>query len=257
MGFFAKLFGSRKADPSIVSVEVSTTWHYTGEADCPSSHEISPVEIPDIVCADAVGYFNLAVYSVCGHVENPATKRNNKKRITVNAVDVVDAEKVATNLGILGPLVIEPIKTHDTPPNEYQLASAKEYGIIIPQNAVDADVRAMVSRGKDISPTPDFARFCTDKRLLFSRFIGECDLLRTVHSVLSPRDLLAIFACAVDCTAAGKRLGNPCADPRYYAFADSAPQEIIRQIDERWISDLPSPRKGTNAWKAVVSYLNC
>lgn len=50
MGFFAKLFGFNKAkslpNQSPVSVSISTSWHYTGEGDCPAPRALSCVEIP-------------------------------------------------------------------------------------------------------------------------------------------------------------------------------------------------------------------
>ncbi len=260
MGFFSKLFGKTNQETVSVSVESSLSWHYTGEGDCPDPVGMDPVKIPGISCPDAVGYFNLARYNVSGHIINPKTNRSNVKRMVIDAVDLNDARAVATDNGLLEPLTIEVSKANDIPPNEYQIANAKEYGIKIPNGATDGDVRAMVSRGpKEPGPSPELALFCTKKRFLFSRFIGEHDLLMSlVHSQkeINSRDRLALFACAVDCAQSGRRLGNPDANQKYYEFADSVSESVKKQIEERGIQDLPVPRKGTNAWNAVVKFLS-
>lgn len=255
MSFFSKLFGAKKnVVPSTLVVTVEKSWHYAGAGDCPDPHPLSRVEMPGYVSSDAFGFYNLGLYIVTGHVINPNTGRNNKKTMKSYALSVNDAEKVALDAGVLPPLSVEISNILNEPPNEFQIANAREYGILIPSGAVDADVRAMIERGKDCSPTPDFAIFCTQCRIPFSLYIGEVDLCRRAFSGLAMRDRVALYAHAVFCKSSGLRLGSPLNDPISYKFADSADAKIVKEIEERRYTDLPSPRKGTNVWNTICSY---
>lgn len=254
MGFFSKLFGNRQ-DIS-ASVEITHTWHYAKGGDCLGSLPMDPVEIPGVSCPDAIGYFNLGVYHVHGYKTNPKTGRNNKANMKINAVNVDDAKQAAIAGGLLDPITID-VESYFDPPNEYQISDAKEYGITIPKGATNADVGAMVYRktnSSGVGPSDGFALFCTQKRLGFSRFIGEHDLITLAYTKFDKHDKVALFACAVDCAQHRVQLGNPCADPRCYAFADSAPENVVDAILERGRNDLPVPRKGTKAWNAVCNY---
>lgn len=258
MGFFSKLFGSTIKQKDNAVTQVTRSWHYTGEGDCMECESMNPVEIPGFIPEDACGFFNLGSYAVSGHIINPKTGKQNKKTLTVNAISIRDAEIGAEEKGLLPPFSVEVSMARNSPPNEYQLANAKEYGIEIPAGAVDADVGAMVYRKTNsggIGPTSAFASFCTRKRFLFSRFIGEEDLITLVYNKVDVRDRIALFVCAVDSALRGNRLGDPSADPRYYAFADSASAETIKLIEARGRDDLPVPRKGTKAWQTVEKYL--
>lgn len=131
------------------------------------------------------------------------------------------------------------------------------YEIEIPRGAVDADVGAMVYRKKNdngIAPTSGLAVYCTQNRLLFSRYIGEHDLSRLAYRSLPTRDRIAFFAYAVNCAKNGKRIGNPLSDQVCYDFADCASPAVISYIEDCGFSDLPVPRKGTKAWNAICDY---
>ncbi len=260
MGFFAKLLGFNKSkslsNQSPVNVSVSTSWHYAGEGDCPEPIALSCVEIPGPTPQDSFGFFNLGVYQITGHIINPNTNRKNKKSMKVNALSAADAQGTASASGILPPFTVDVLDWMNVPPNEYQIADAKEYGIVIPFGAVDADVRAMVDRGSDVSPTPEFAKFCTDNRILFSRYIGETNLIRTAYDCLPQRDRIALYAYAVLCTLSEKRIGDPRNDPICYLFADEADSSLASIIEKRGSSDLPKPRRGTNAWLAICNYFD-
>lgn len=260
MGFLSKLFGFKKAkslsNQSPVSVSISTSWHYTGEGDCPEPRALSCVEIPGPTPQDSFGFFNLGVYKVTGHIINPNTNRKNKKSMKVNALSAAEAESTASASGILPPFTIEISDRLNMPPNEYQIANAKEYGIEIPSGAVDADVRTLVERGSDVSPTSGFAKFCTDKRILFSRYIGETDLIRTAYDRLPQRDRVALYAYAVLCTRSENRIGDPRDYSICYSLADNADPSLVSLIEKRGSSDLPKPRRGTNAWQAICNYFD-
>lgn len=260
MGFFTKLFGFNKAkslpNQSPVSVSISTSWHYTGEGDCPAPRALSCVEITGPAPQDSFGFFNLGVYQVTGHIINPNTNRKNKKSMKVYALSASEAESTASASGILPPFTVEISNRLNTPPNEYQTANAKEYGIEVPFGAVDADVRTMVERGSDVSPTSEFAKFCTDNRILFSRYIGETDLIRTAYDCLPQRDRVALYAYAVLCALSENRIGDPRNYPICYSFADNADSSLVSLIEKRGSSDLPRPRRGTNAWLAISNYFD-
>ncbi|MEG2001248.1 MAG: hypothetical protein RR053_07645, partial [Evtepia sp.] len=209
MGLFSKLFGD-KQDVK-VAVEITKSWHYAGEGDCPAPQSTAPIEIPGVLCPDAVGYSNLCTYHVQGYKVNPKTGRNNKTTLKINASSVDDAKKAVIDSGMLEPITVTAENYFD-PPNEYQISDAKEYGISIPNGATNADVGAMVYRKTEsngVGPSSGFALFCTQKRLLFSRFIGERDLLTLAYTEFDVRDKVALFACAVDCSQHGIQLGNP------------------------------------------------
>ena len=258
MGLFSKLFGRSKSKlspaDSVIDVSVSTSWHYTGEGDCPEPKALSCVNIPGPMPQDSYGFFNLGVYQVTGHIINPNTNRKNKKSMRVCALSAVEAENVATSSGILSPFTVEISDWLNVPPNEYQIANAREYGIEIPFGAVDADVRTMVDRGSDISPTSEFAKFCTDNRILFSRYIGETDLICTAYNSLPLRDRVALYAYAVLCALSETRICDPRSAPICYSFADDADSSLVSIIEKRGSSDFPKPRKGTNAWISVCNY---
>lgn len=252
MGFFSKLFG--KKQPTGATVEVTQSWHYAGDGDCPPTRLLSVVQIPGPAPQDAAGFFNLGVYRVTGHIMNTQTGRQNKKVVKVNALSKNDAESAALELGVLPPLSIEVVDTLNQAPNEYQASNAKEYGIAIPPGAVDADVRTMVDRSGDRSPAPGLALFCTRQRILFSRYIGETDLVNLACFTLSDRDKVALFAHAVHCSLSGCQIGDPANDPLCYSFADSAGPSTLSDVLKRCPSDLPVPRKGTKAWNAVNTF---
>lgn len=214
----------------------------------------SCVDIPGPIPQDSHGFFNLGVYQVTGHIINPNTNRKNKKSMEVYALSADEAEKTAVSSGLLSPFTVEISDRLNVPPNEYQIANAKEYGIEIPFGAVDADVRTMVDRGSDISPTSEFAKFCTDNRILFSRYIGETDLIRTAYNSLSLRDRIALYAYAVLCVLSETRIYDPRNAPICYSFADNVDSSLVSIIEKRGSSDLPKPRKGTNAWISVCNY---
>lgn len=161
MGFFSKLFGSSSRQTVPVSVEATKSWHYAGEGDCPPPRPLSFVDIPGLCSQDAVGFFNLGIYKVTGYITNPETGRPNKKVKRVSATSAQDAETAAAELGLAPPFTVEVQTDLNAPPNSYQVANAKEYGIEIPLGAVDADVRTMVERSDDHSPSQGFALFCT------------------------------------------------------------------------------------------------
>lgn len=260
MGLFSKLLGFCKPQTSttesVLEMSISKSLHYTGEGDCPAPKALSCVDIPGPPPQDSFGYFNLGVYQVTGHIINPDTNRKNKKRISVCALSAVEAENIAIDSGILSPFTVEISDRLNVPPSEYQIANAQEYGIEIPPGAVDADVRTMVDRGSDISPTSEFAAFCTDNRILFSRYIGETDLMRIAYNSLPQRERIALYAYVVLCALSEKRIGDPRNASICYSFADSADPALITAIEKRGSSDLPKPRKGTKAWIAVCNYFD-
>jgi hypothetical protein len=256
MGIISKLFGTSR-NPIAGSI-VEDDMNDDFECDLiTESFSDGPVKIPGYTPQDAVGFFNLGVYKVSGHIKNPSTGRPNKKILKINAVSVSDAETFALDQGLLEPLSAEVQKYNDIPPNEYQISDARECGVKIPNGAVDADVGAMVYRKQQdngMAPTSGLAVFCTQNRLLFSRYIGEHDLSRLAYNSLPLRDRIAFFAYAVHCYKLGKRIGNPLSDPTCYDFSDNASPTVISYIEDCGFSDLPIPRKGTKAWNAVCDY---
>lgn len=256
MGIISKLFGASHRSIVGATVENDMCDDFEHELIAESFSD-GPVIIPGYAPQDSVGYFNLGVYKVSGHIINSSTGRPNKKSLRINAVSISDAESFALDQGLLEPFSTEVQKYNDTPPNEYQISDAEECGVEIPRGAVDADVGAMVYRKKNdngIAPTSGLAAYCTQNRLLFSRYIGEHDLSRLAYNSLPMRDRIAFFAYAVHCAKTGKRIGNPSSDRVCYDFADSASPAVISYIEDCGFSDLPVPRKGTKAWNAVCDY---
>lgn len=252
MGLFTKLFGRKQAKDAMLDISLSS--HEAGEGDCLSKKNMCPVSIPGPPPQDAFGFFNLGVYRVTGHIMNQQTNRPNKKSVKVHALSISDAESAASELGILPPFSVVVVDNLNTPPNEYQISNAKEYGITIPAGAVDADVRTMVERCDRPSPSPEFALYCTHHRILFSRYIDEQELVNRIYPTLSDRDKIALFAHAVHCVISGQPLGNPENDPVCYSFADKADSSAHSEVLKRGVQDLPTPRRGTKAWNVVCAY---
>lgn len=80
--------------------------------------------------------------------------------------------------------------------------------------------------------------------------------MHTAYDCLPQRDRVALYAYAVLCTLSEKRIGDPRNDPICYLFADNADSLLVSLIEKRGSSDLPTPRKGTNAWLSVCNYFD-
>lgn len=208
-----------------------------------------------------IGYGNgLLEYQV--HGKNPATGRQNKR--VVFAVDEADAVSAAYSAGLLDPISVDGVISHDFAPLEpYQKSILQENNIAIPSTGDWCDGLALLRRLDNMDASVPVGLFEFATKIHFPCCLlsgGEYLLSDLLSSRISQRDQIALYAASVLCAQNRKNLLDCHSDPVSdicYAFADFAAGDeiLLRQVLNAITPDsLRKPDKRLAAYKAVVKF---
>nr|WP_054549360.1 hypothetical protein [Lysinibacillus sphaericus] len=122
-------------------------------------------------------------------------------------------------------------------PTERQIEYAHSLGIQIPVNASQKDVSALISHAveKDGIPNQGLVDYATNKKILFSKYIGKTALYNKIFSQLSNIDRNAFFIFSIYRYISDDRHANLDTHPNkvdFYEFANSVNK------DEKFLNSL-------------------
>lgn len=207
-----------------------------------------------------IGYGNgLLEYQV--HGKNPATGRQNKR--VVFAVDEADAVSAAYSAGLLDPISVDGVISHDFYPLEdYQKEVLHRYDLALPSTADWEDGQALLRRldSMDVSVPVGLFEFAVKLHYPCSLLSGGEYLLGQFSHKIPQRDQIALYAASVLCAQDRKSLLDCHSDPVSdicYAFSDFAAGDeiLLRQVLNAITPDsLRKPDKRLAAYKAVVKF---
>lgn len=207
-----------------------------------------------------IGYRNgLQGYQV--HGKNPATGRQNKR--VVFAVDEADAVSAAYSAGLLDPISVDGVISHDFQPLEnYQTEVLRRYDLALPTTADWEDGQALLRRldNMDMSVPVGLFEFAVKLHYPCSLLSGGEYLLGQFSHKIPQRDQIALYAASVLCAQDRKSLldipGDPVSDV-CYAFSDFAAgdEKLLRQVLNAITPDgLRKPDKRLAPYKAVLRF---
>lgn len=181
------------------------------------------------------GYLNYNRYQVKGI--NPKTGRMNTKR--VDGFSEGDAINFAKSEGLIEPFDVSIIQ-HEVPYTDYLKSVQDDFEIKLPDDMSDRDLYHLTNRlyeDDTETPTKDFAKFATDNKIMFSRFIGEMVLCRLISLKVDKRTNAILFAYVVSQIESGSQIGDPRSSENYRlfsSFADIAVKDssIMKYINE-------------------------
>lgn len=207
-----------------------------------------------------IGYSNgLARYQV--HGKNPTTGRQNKR--FVFAVDETDAVSAARAVGLDDPIrVAGVIASQFAPLEEYQKDVLRQYDVAMPSYADWEDGQALLRRldTDDTSVPVGLFKYAVKVHHPCSLLTGVDLLLGQLLHKLPPQDSIALYAAAVLCSNAGRKLADCTDDPvsdACYAFAAhvSSDERLFRTILNRLtVQELKNPSKKCSTYKAVLDF---
>lgn len=200
------------------------------------------------------GYLNYNRYQVKG--VNPKTGRKNTKR--VDGFSEEDAINFAKSEGLIEPFEVSTIQ-HEAPDPDYFKSVQNDFEIRLPDDMSDRDLYHLTNRlyeDDTETPTKDFAKFATDNKIMFSRFIGEMVLCRLISLKVDKRTNAILFAYVVSQIESGSQIGDPCSSENYRlfsSFADIATEDpsIMKYVKD-FLFDINKPIEHTR--KAYKTY---
>lgn len=220
----------------------------------------------DVVCSDGViprpasGYSN-GVYKYDVRGINPETGRKNKR--TVVAFGECDAVAAAQETGLTEPFEVLPLDMeaqNTRPVSKEQIELAEEYQIAFAPDFDEKDAAAILSRydRNDGTGIPiGLLQFLSERRVKVSLLSSAYDLIWLAFSKLAQRDILALYAAAVQLHRRGLGLSESGANPvnaSCYAFADA--NDGASWLDELTTRDLLAPAKNSPAYRAAASFMS-
>ena len=195
------------------------------------------------------------------HGKNPATGRQNKR--VVFAVDEADAVSAAYSAGLLDPISVDGVISHDFQPLEnYQTEVLRRYDLALPTTADWEDGQALLRRldNMDMSVPVGLFEFAVKLHYPCSLLSGGEYLLGQFSHKIPQRDQIALYAASVLCAQDRKSLldipGDPVSDV-CYAFSDFAAgdEKLLRQVLNAITPDgLRKPDKRLAPYKAVLRF---
>lgn len=207
------------------------------------------------------GYLNYNRYQVKGI--NPKTGRKNTKR--VDGFSENDAINFAKNEGLTEPFEVSIIQ-HEAPDPDYFKSVQKDFEIRLPDDMSNRDLYHLTNRlyeDDTVTPTKDFAKFATDNKIMFSRFIGEMVLCRLISLEVDKRTNAILFAYVVSQIESGSQIGDPRSSENYRlfsSFADIATEDssTMKYVKD-FLFDINKPiehtRKAYKTYKDIMGSL--
>ena len=136
--------------------------------------------------------------------------------------------------------IVEPFEINETPfpaPTDRQINYANSLGVVIPNDACQYDVSALISRAvdSDSEPNQGLIEFAENQGLLFSKYIGKKSLYDLIFNNLPLIDKIAFFCFSIYRYLSDDRHSNLDTSPHreiFYSFANQFEQ------DKKFVSSL-------------------